>query len=144
IQQAKQIAQWLESTEKVNYINVISGTNLDRFQRWAHWPATPAPHGLFVKLASEIKHVINIPVFTVGRITNPNHAEKIIKSGDADMVGMTRAHISDPNIVKKIKHGETNDIRPCVGANICISQTQKGLPIRCIHNPEAGRAHIWK
>src|SRR5699024_9664115 len=56
IQQAKQIAQWLESTEKVNYINVISGTNLDRFQRWAHWPATPAPHGLFVKLASEIKH----------------------------------------------------------------------------------------
>ncbi|WP_425504064.1 FAD-dependent oxidoreductase [Salicibibacter cibarius] len=55
------------------------------------------------------------------------------------MVGMTRAHIADPNIVSKIQQGRSDDIRPCVGANVCISKLLEGLPIRCIHNPEAGR-----
>ncbi|MBU8878407.1 FAD-dependent oxidoreductase [Bacillus sp. FJAT-29790] len=140
ISQAKEIARRLEATGKVHFINVISGTNMDRIQRWAHWPATPAPNGLFVDLAKQIKEVVNIPVFTVGRITDPMHAEEILSTDAADMVGMTRAHIADPNIVKKISQGRTNDIRPCVGANVCIARTSSGHSIRCIHNPEAGRA----
>ena len=141
--QAQEIARRLEATGKVHYLSVIAGTNLDRFQRVAHWPATPAPHGLFVHLAEGIKSVMGIPVFAVGRVTDPAHAERILAAGSADMVGMTRAHIADPQIVNKLRQGRPDDIRPCVGANVCIRNNLEGLPVRCIHNPEAGRQAEW-
>src|SRR5699024_7850211 len=109
ISQAKEIAKKLESTNKVDYFNVISGTNLDRIQRWEHWPATPSRHGLFVDLAKQIKEVVDIPVFAVGRVTDPVLAEEVISEGSADMVAMTRAHIADPKIVKKLKENRAED-----------------------------------
>jgi mycofactocin system FadH/OYE family oxidoreductase 2 len=141
--QAQEIARSLEATGRVHYLSVIAGTNLDRFQRVAHWPATPAPHGLFVHLAEGIKSVVRIPVFAVGRVTDPAHAERILAAGSADMVGMTRAHIADPQIVNKLRQDRPSDIRPCVGANVCIRNNLEGLPLRCIHNPEAGREAEW-
>jgi mycofactocin system FadH/OYE family oxidoreductase 2 len=141
--QAQEIARRLEATGRVDYLSVIAGTNLDRFQRVAHWPATPAPHGLFVHLAEGIKSVVGIPVFAVGRVTDPAHAERILAAGSADMVGMTRAHIADPEVVGKLRQGRPDDIRPCVGANVCIRNNLEGLPIRCIHNPETGREAEW-
>ncbi|WP_339228528.1 FAD-dependent oxidoreductase [Oceanobacillus sp. FSL K6-2867] len=140
ITQAKEIAKRLELTKKVDYLNVISGTNLDRFQRWEHWPATPAPHGLFVNLAKQIKEVVKLPVFAVGRVTEPELAEKIISEGFADMVAMTRGHIADPEIIKKIREKRPEDIRPCVGSNYCIKQVLQSKPVRCIYNPSAGRS----
>ena len=138
-----EIAQRLEATGKLDYLNVIAGTNLDRIMRAAHWPPTPAPHGLYVPLAAAIKKVVKLPVFAVGRIVDPRHAERIIAEGKADMVGMTRAHIADPQLVAKVREGRAEDIRPCVGANVCIAKVQAGGPVRCIHNPEAGREHAW-
>jgi len=96
-----------------------------------------------VHLARGIKQVVGLPVFAVGRVTDPAHAERIIAEGSADMVGMTRAHIADPHIVSKIRQGRPEDIRPCVGANVCIKKLLEGLPIRCLHNPETGRAAEW-
>ena len=58
------------------------------------------------------------------------------------MVAMTRAHIADPEIISKIREGRTSDIRPCVGANVCIALT--GGPLRCFHNPFATRDLIEK
>ena len=137
------IAKRLAATGKLDYLNVIAGTNSDRLMRWEHWPPTPAPHGLFVPLAAAIKQAVDIPVFTTGRITDPRLAEAIIREGKADMVGMTRAHIADPEIVRKITEGRPDDIRPCVGANVCINRVQAGGPLRCFHNPEAAREHEW-
>ena len=94
-------------------------------------------------LAAAIKQAVGLPVFTVGRIVDPHHAERIVADGHADMVGMTRAHIADPDIVAKITSGRAHDIRPCVGANVCIARALAGGPIRCIHNPEAAREHEW-
>jgi 2,4-dienoyl-CoA reductase-like NADH-dependent reductase (Old Yellow Enzyme family)/thioredoxin reductase len=139
----KEVAQILEATAKLDYLNVIAGTNLDRVHRATHWPPTPAPHGLFVPLAAGIKAVVDLPVFTVGRIVDPHHAERIVADGHADMVGVTRAHIADPDIVAKISSGRADDVRPCVGANVCIARALAGGPIRCIHNPEAAREHDW-
>jgi pyruvate/2-oxoglutarate dehydrogenase complex dihydrolipoamide dehydrogenase (E3) component len=59
------------------------------------------------------------------------------------MVGMTRAHIADPNIVKKVEEGRPDDIRACVGANLCIAKALGGGPIRCLQNPEAAREQRW-
>lgn len=138
-----EVAQALEASGQLDYLNVIAGTNLDRVHRATHWPPTPAPHGLFVPLAAAIKQAVGLPVFTVGRIVDPHHAERIVADGHADMVGMTRAHIADPDIVAKITSGRAHDIRPCVGANVCIARALAGGPIRCIHNPEAAREHEW-
>jgi NADPH-dependent 2,4-dienoyl-CoA reductase/sulfur reductase-like enzyme len=138
-----EIAKRLAATGKLDYLNVIAGTNSDRLMRWEHWPPTPAPHGLFVPLAAAIKQAVGIPVFTTGRITDPALADAIVREGKADMVGMTRAHIADPDIVRKISEGRPSDIRPCVGANVCINRVQAGGPLRCFHNPEAAREHDW-
>ena len=137
------IAALIAQTGKVDYLNIIVGTNYDRSGRMNHWPPTPAPHGLFVPLAAGIKSRVDLPVFTAGRITDPAMANKIIEQGDADMVGMTRAQISDPNLVQKILEGRPQDIRPCVGANLCIAQAMASKPIRCMHNPMIGRESEW-
>lgn len=140
----QRVAQRLEATGQLDYFNVIAGTNLDRIQRVMHWAPTPSKFGRFVHLAAGIKQVVNLPVFTVGRVIDPKHAEEILAAGHADMVGMTRAHIADPKLVEKVKNGRLADIRPCVGANVCISRAMVGTAITCIHNPETGRETNWQ
>ncbi|MEM1276586.1 MAG: FAD-dependent oxidoreductase [Pseudomonadota bacterium] len=135
----KEIAQALCQTGELDYLNVIAGTNYDRQGRMLHWAPTPAPHGMFVPLAAEIKAVVPVPVFVAGRVTDPMLAEQILRDGKADMVGMTRAQISDPDLVQKLREGRPEDIRPCVGANLCIARAMEGKPIRCFHNPIAAR-----
>ncbi|MEM7117229.1 MAG: FAD-dependent oxidoreductase [Chloroflexota bacterium] len=139
----QQVAQRLEATGKLDYFNVIAGTNLDRIQRISHWAPTPSKFGRFVHLASAIKQVVSLPVFTVGRVVDPRHAEEILAAGYADMVGMTRAHVADSQLVSKVRNGRLADIRPCVGANVCISLAMTGKPITCIHNAETGRESTW-
>ncbi|MBI1384086.1 MAG: FAD-dependent oxidoreductase [Rhizobiales bacterium] len=137
-----EIARRLAATGQIDYLNIIVGTNYDRLQRMEHWPPTPAPHGLFVPLAAAIKRVVAIPVFTTGRIVDARMANAVIASGEADMVGMTRAHISDPDLVAKIAGGRAEDVRPCVGANVCIARATEGKVIRCFHNPNVGREAV--
>lgn len=139
----QEIARLIAQTGQIDYLNIIVGTNYERAGRMDHWPPTPAPHGLFVPLAAGIKSQVAIPVFTTGRITDPAMANAIIERGDADMVGMTRAQISDPDLVRKLVEGRPQDIRPCVGANLCIAQAMASKSIRCIHNPMTGRDAQW-
>ncbi len=136
-----EIAARLTAGGELDYLNVIAGTNMDRIQRWEHWPPTPAPHGLFVPLAARIKQAVTVPVFVTGRVTDPRLAEAIVRDGQADMVGMTRAHIADPELVAKVKAGRAAEIRPCVGANVCIAPGAGTL--KCFHNPDTGRELAW-
>jgi len=133
----REVAARLAEAGQIDYLNVIVGTNYSRMQRMAHWGPTPLPHGVYVPLATNIKEAVDIPVFAAGRVTDPALADAIIRDGKADMVAMTRSHIADPEIVSKIREGRTGDIRPCVGANVCIALT--GGPLRCFHNPFATR-----
>ena len=128
------VAAKLADSQLIDYINVIAHTNFTHTGRSRHWAPTPAPHGLFIPLAAAIKSVVKIPVFGVGRVTSPDHAERIIAGRQADMVGMTRANICDPELVSKLRRGETERIRPCVGANTCIANRYIGKPINCMHN----------
>lgn len=130
----KVIAQQIAQTGLINYLNVIAHTNVSHTGRAKHWAPTPAKQGMFVHLAQAIRSVVDIPVFAVGRITDPTHAERIIADKQADMVGMTRANICDPEIVAKITRGDLKRIRPCVGANTCIANRYVGKPINCMHN----------
>ena len=143
LEEMKAVARAIECDGEVDYLNVIAGTNMDRIQRAEHWPPTPAPHGLYVHLAAGIRSAVELPVFAVGRITDPVEAERILANGEADMVGMTRAHVADPDLIAKLREGRRDDIRPCVGANVCIRNGLAGRSIGCIHNPQAGRELTW-
>jgi 2,4-dienoyl-CoA reductase-like NADH-dependent reductase (Old Yellow Enzyme family) len=134
IEEMKVIAVKLAQSGLIDYLNVIAHTNLSQTGRQRHWPPTPAAHGLFIPLATAIKSVVDIPVFGVGRVTTPDLAEHIIAERKADMVGMTRANICDPQLVSKIQAGVVERIRPCVGANTCIANRYNGKPINCMHN----------
>ena len=140
--QMKEICRIISDSGLADYVNITAYTNFSYRGRSKHWAPTPTPHGVFVKLASAIKEAVQIPVFTVGRVINPKHAEKILAEGKADMVGMTRAHICDPEILTKIKNNEADRIRPCVGANTCIANRYAGKPISCMHNPQIVNANL--
>ena len=134
------VCRELSNNKLVDYLNITAHTNFTHLGRSKHWPPTPAPHGVFVELAENIKAEVELPVFTVGRIIDPTHANDIIQQGKADMVGMTRAHLCDPQIVSKIKSGRSAQVRPCVGANTCVAKRYAGKTVRCMHNPELALA----
>jgi 2,4-dienoyl-CoA reductase-like NADH-dependent reductase (Old Yellow Enzyme family)/thioredoxin reductase len=97
------------------------------------------PRGINVDYAGRFKQELNIPVTTVGSLTI-DMAEKIIVENKADMVAMIRSIIADPDCVRKARADHTDDIRPCVRCNKCLSVTRDYTrPTRCSVNPEAGR-----
>jgi NADPH-dependent 2,4-dienoyl-CoA reductase/sulfur reductase-like enzyme len=91
-------------------------------------------------MCGDAKTATHLPVVYVGRVTSPQRAAEIIAAGQADIVGMVRANIADPNLVNKVKLERVQSIRPCVGLNDCIHRsTVEGLGFGCASNPFAGR-----
>ena len=79
-----------------------------------------------------------------GRIVTPDQAEQVLESGAADLIGMTRALIADPDLPTKARNQKTADIRVCMGSNEgCIDRLYLGLPIGCVQNPVVGRENSW-
>ncbi|OYT95745.1 MAG: N-methylproline demethylase, partial [Pseudomonas sp. PGPPP3] len=72
----------------------------------------------------------------------PNQATRILEGGYVDMVGMTRAHIADPHLIAKIKMGQIDQIKQCVGANYCIDRQYQGLDVLCIQNAATSREYM--
>jgi thioredoxin reductase len=125
--------------DRVDYLSVMVGNNNYLEARVRHWPPTPAPHGLFRGVARTIRDAVSVPVCAVGRITSPAMAADMLGNGDADLIGMVRAHIADPDLLAKARAGRSGDIRPCVGANLCVNRLLAEAPIECIGNPDIGR-----
>jgi 2,4-dienoyl-CoA reductase-like NADH-dependent reductase (Old Yellow Enzyme family) len=95
-----------------------------------------APH---LDFAGEIRGATGFPTFHAARIQDVATARHAIAAGKVDMVGMTRAHMADPHLVRKILEGREEDIRPCVGANYCLDRIYQGGAAHCIHNAATGR-----
>jgi hypothetical protein len=91
-------------------------------------------------MAAAVKKAVNIPVIAFGRINDPVQAEQILENGSADLVGMARQLLCDPQTPRKSKAGEIDNIRKCIGCEEgCIGQVFLMQPIKCIQNPAAGR-----
>jgi tRNA-dihydrouridine synthase len=129
------IARRLEATGTVDYISVSQGTYVDRM---LIYPTSPREHGYQLPATRKIKEAVSLPVVGAGRIVTPAEAEGFLASGDCDFVGMARQLIADPDWVRKAERGEAAKVRPCVGANWCMSAIFAQAPIACIHNPAAG------
>jgi len=134
VEEWQEVARIISETGKIDYITVKAGT---------YWtpnmviPDMQHPLGIWVPYASGIKEVVqDTHVFAVGRINDPVFAERVLAEGHADMVGMTRAQLADPELSNKAREGRLEDIRPCVACNDgCWGFTYGGFG--CIHNPAA-------
>ena len=133
------IARYLAQSGQVDFLNIIRGhidtdaglTDVIPVQGMAS-----APH---LEFAGSIRAQVDIPIFHAAKIQDVTTARFAIASGKLDMVGMTRAHMADPHIVRKIMLGREDTIRPCVGGNFCLDRIYAGGEAYCIHNPATGR-----
>jgi dimethylamine/trimethylamine dehydrogenase len=87
---------------------------------------------------SWVKQVTGKPVVSVGRLTSPDTMLRLVNQGVVDLIGAARPSIADPFLPKKIEEGRVEDIRECIGCNICYAGDQLGVPIRCTQNPTMG------
>jgi dimethylamine/trimethylamine dehydrogenase len=85
-----------------------------------------------------VKQVTDKPVVGVGRFTSPDTMVSQIKRGILDLIGGARAGIADPFLPRKLREGREDEIRECIGCNICISSWHDGVPVRCTQNATAG------
>lgn len=133
-----QIARGLK--DELDYINVIAGTSASSSGSMHIVPSMAHSHGYVAPYALKLKQATGKPVFVAGRINQPQEAERIVAGGSADMCGMTRAMICDPDMANKARADAVDDIRACIGCNqACIGHFQLGLAISCIQHPETGR-----
>lgn len=85
-----------------------------------------------------VKKLTSKPVVAVGRLTSPDMMLSMVKRGIVDFIGAARPSIADPFLPKKIEEGRIDEIRECIGCNICVSSDNLGVPIRCTQNPTMG------
>lgn len=100
--------------------------------------------GKNLEAAAEIKKHLNIPVGTVGNMTTPSLMDQWIGEGKIDYVVCARALVADPDFPKKAMFGKTEDIRPCIRCQTCLSGPYYDLPHYCSVNPKAGRDSDFK
>ena len=136
---AKEIAAVLSGTGMIDFISVI-GSGADTHNTLANcMPPMALPPEPFVHLAAGIKSVSTVPILHAQGIRDISQAERILAAGQVDMVGMTRAHIADPHIMKKVREGREDQIRQCVGANYCIDRMYTGSDTLCVQNAATSR-----
>nr|WP_213394523.1 NADH:flavin oxidoreductase [Yoonia sp.] len=133
------ISKRLADTGMVDFLNVIKGrihTDPAMTDVIPVQGMKSAPH---LDFAGAVKQATGLPTFHAARIPDVATARHAIQAGLLDMVGMTRAHMADPHILRKIMEGREDDIRPCVGATYCLDRIYQAGEALCIHNAATGR-----
>ena len=113
-------------------VNVSDWSNDSQTSRFQPEEAYQMPYVEFVK------SITTKPVVGVGRLTSPDLMVKLVESGALDLIGAARPSIADPYLPNKIKEQKTDQIKECIGCNICVSSDNFTVPIRCTQNPTMG------
>ncbi len=129
-------ARILQSEGTVDFFNAIYGS-MDTFRALSmeNMPGMGTPIAPWVSAVGQFRREVNVPVFHAARISDLASARHAVAEGHVDMAGMTRAHIAEPHLVRKLMAGEADRVRPCVGAQHCQSQHRP----KCLHNAVTGR-----
>ena len=137
IEDAIQVAIALETSDLIDYVSASVGGGPKAMEI----SPSDLPDGHLVDLTARLKAALTtIPVFVVGGIKDPAQAEEILTSDGADMVGMTRAQIADPEFANKVREGREAEVLHCIRCNQgCIGRGFQGLPVACTINPATGR-----
>ncbi len=137
-----EIARRFAGSGKIDFLNLIRGhleTDAALSKIIPIQGMASAPH---LDFAGEVRAATRFPVFHASKISDVATARHAIAEGKLDMVGMTRAHIADPHIARKVAAGEEARIRPCVGATYCLDRIYEGGGALCIHNAATGREAV--
>jgi len=134
------ICRRLSGENELDYLNVTIGSMMGLAGSVHVVPPMFIDHAYTAPLAGEIKREVRQSVLVTGRINQPQLAEQVLAQGQADLCGMTRALISDPEMPNKARAGQLDDIRACIGCNqACIGHYHQGVRISCIQHPLTGR-----
>ena len=137
LDEAPTFAKWLEEAG-VDMLHVAQANHTGNMADTIP-PMGVQPYGFFVDIAAQIKKSVNIPVSTVGRIFNPKMAESILEADKADIIGLGRILLADPDWVNKVKENKFEDIRECISCNKgCTDNIQNRKFLSCILNAENG------
>ena len=140
-----------EETEEILKVLEKAGVRMINFHIGAHESRVPTvqpcvPKGAFAHLTARMKEWVKIPVIAANRINDPFVAEKILSEGEADIIGMGRALLADPELPNKSREGRTGEIVPCIACSNCLSAIATGYkdwgtPVNtyCKVNPAVGR-----
>ena len=131
-------ARFCSEAEKagINAVNVTGGwheTNVPQI-------TSDVPKGAYLYLAHAIKEKVDVPVFASNRLGDPIFAEKVLRSGVADMICWGRPLIADPELPKKVRYDRLSEIVPCIACNQgCLDSIFSGKAVYCTLNPRVGR-----
>jgi 2,4-dienoyl-CoA reductase-like NADH-dependent reductase (Old Yellow Enzyme family) len=105
-----------------------------------HVPSMHYPEAPFAGMTAKFRQVANgVPIMALGRIVDVRMAASLIEQGRADLVGMGRALVSDPDLPVKARTGDIASIRRCISCNVCWGAIHRGAEMYCVHNPQLGQ-----
>lgn len=135
------MAEHLEASGLVDYFNCDAGS-FSSF--WMEIPPAAVAQGFFRPLNQALKKQSSLPVVAFGRIKDAGLAEHMLAEGEADLIGMARQLIADPETPRKLLEGRVAEVRACIGCNDgCLHSVAQEKPIRCVQNPSAGQELFW-
>ena len=129
-------------TGLVDCMNISGGANWTKAGVAETVPSMAFPSGRFVELAGKVRRATDLPVLHAAGIADLATANFAVSEGHVDLIGMTRAQIADPHMVRKHLAGEDETIRPCVGAGYCIDRIYRGGDALCLHNAVTSRENV--
>lgn len=129
----------LESDGLIDFLNVIRGTTTNDVLLSDIIPIHGMPAAPHLDFAGMVREATDLPILHASKIDDVATARHSIAEGKVDLVGMTRAQMADPHIVRKITEGSEAQIRPCVGATYCLDRIYEAGEALCIHNAATSR-----
>ncbi len=142
LEYAVSVAKYLERTGLIDYVSTDAGTTWDSFIMQI--PPMKIPLGYAEYMAAALKKEIKLPVIAFGRINDPVQAEQILQNDSADLIGMARQLVCDPEMPSKAKMGDIDGIRKCIAClDGCGVQTTLNQPIRCIQHIGVGHEKLF-
>lgn len=138
LEETVEVARRLAAEGQIDYLNTSIGTATHTLYMVEGSMHVPPGYALYI--ASAIRRVVDVPVIGVSRIKDPLQAERALAEGHADLIGMVRAQIADPEFALKSREGRAGDIRLCISCNQeCIGRMGLNLSLGCIENPAVGK-----
>lgn len=136
------VCESLNATRKLDYLGISAGGKVHHYA--VSIGSTYIPPGVLVPFAAAFKEAFpDTPIWVTDRIKHPAEAETILRQAQADMIGMTRALIADPDLPQKARAGDLTAIRECLSCRQgCIERITSSKPLTCTQNPEAGREYL--
>ena len=134
------VTKRLQDAGLIDYASITIGSSGSSLANNFVIPTMAKPAGFMSTEIGDVKAQLTLPVMLAGRFNQPHDAERSIADGEADMIGMTRAQICDPELANKVTEGRVDDIRACIACNqACMGHIYHGAGISCIQHPESGR-----